>query len=117
MYLFLYELGDAEENVLADTSYFEDCLDGVSDLSAPAKLSLSCAVSLGKSSSVSLAFPAAIFFSSSPGAPRLRAAAQAAMGSATRYDCMELHRGEASAKSTGSKKRPHETRYDFETFA
>lgn len=63
-----------------------------SDLSIPAKLSLSWAVSVGKSSSVSLAFPAAIFFPSSPlqeAEPRLRAAAQAAAASDTPHDCME----------------------------
>lgn len=66
-----------------------------SDLSIPTKLSLSWAVSVGKSSSVSLAFPAAIFFSSSPppaaaeAEPRLRAAAQAATATDTPHDCME----------------------------
>lgn len=64
-----------------------------SDLSIPAKLSLSWAVSVGKSSSVSLAFPAAIFFPSSPleeeAEPRLRAAAQAATARDTPHDCME----------------------------
>ena len=61
------------------------------DLSIPAKLSLSGAVSVGKSSSVSLAFPAAIFFPSSPpeeAEPRLRAAAQAAAARDTPHDCM-----------------------------
>lgn len=65
-----------------------------SDLSIPTKLSLSWAVSVAKSSSVSLALPAAIFFSSSPPAaaeaePRLRAAAQAATATDTPHDCME----------------------------
>lgn len=63
-----------------------------SDLSIAAKLSLSWAVSVGKSSSVSLAFPAAIFFPSSPpeeAEPRLRAAAQAATARDTPHDCME----------------------------
>ena len=66
---------------------------GLPNLSISAKLSLSCAVSLGKSSSVSLAFPAAIFFSSSPAAPRLRAATQAAAASDTPHDFMETQRG------------------------
>lgn len=63
-----------------------------SDLSIPTKLSLSWVVSVGKSSSVSLAFPAAIFFPSSPpeeAEPRLRAAAQAATATDTPHDCME----------------------------
>lgn len=60
-----------------------------SNLSIPTKLSFSCAVSFGKSSSISVAFPDAIFSSSLPATPRLRAAAEAAAVSDTPHDFME----------------------------
>ncbi len=60
-----------------------------SDLSTRARASLSCALIRGESSSGSLAFPAAIFFSSSPAALRRRAAATA---SDARHDFMESRR-------------------------
>lgn len=61
------------------------------NLSSPARASRSSAVRLGKSSSLSLAFPAAIFFSSSP---REAAAAEstAAAESDTPHDFMETQR-------------------------
>lgn len=62
--------------------------DGHTNLSIPAKLAFSCAVSFGKSSSISVAFADAIFSSSLPATPRLRAAAEAAAVSDTPHDFM-----------------------------
>lgn len=66
-------------------------------LSMRARVSLSCALSRGASSSGSLAFPAAIFFSSSPAAE--------ATASDTRHDFMESHR----QRETSSSVRPKAT--------
>lgn len=82
-----------------------------SDLSIPTKLSLSWVVSVGKSSSVSLAFPAAIFFPSSPpeeAEPRLRAAAQAATATDTPHDCMEKSRHGDKRLAPQNRKRKSE---------
>lgn len=74
--------------------------DKRSDLSIPPRLSFSCAVSFGKSSSISVAAPDAIFSSSLPATPRLRAAAEAAAVSDTPHDFMEKKRGGRRNRAT-----------------
>lgn len=74
--------------------------DRQANLSIPAKLSFSGAVSFGKSSSISVAFPDAIFSSSLPATPRLRAAAEAAAVSDTPHDFMDTKKKNGKINGT-----------------
>lgn len=79
-----------------------------SNLSVPSKRSLSCAVSFGKSSSISVAVPDAIFSSSLPATPRLRAAADAAAASDTPHDFMGKKREARRERGTPAKRSNNE---------